>query len=904
MQFLNLTTMKRISYAFLAVIMTFAATCTLVSCKDYEEDLRSEQKATQSILDELKNKVEGANGLIEQLNQMKLDLEKLEQDHQNDLEKLKKEHDQDINDLRQKINDEIAALAQIYATKQELADAIDGLQTKINTINDEIAGLKDADADILRRLGELEGKLCESCECATKIAEFATRISNLESWQTTIISWKEGIDTWKTTIDGKLVTITNDLATAMADATAAKTQAELNKTTLANYYTLIQQNSTDIANLTTDITNLKTELMGLIANNEGAIVIANGEIDKIKVLIDQILGSNNSYAGMTLPQLEQEVKDKTAEIADELDAIRKSIAKLEKLLEEINKLTDRVVGIESYLQHLITDLIIQGTCNPVFGSFAIPTNTNSNILAVYYGENPTKFEFPTARPNYYANPEGLRLTSADVKMLGAKTVIPAGQIVSEAEDNAGKIYVTINPTNVDFSGTNFDLVNSLDEYSGVDLSPMEPSKHKLTFGWTRAGASNGFYETKAYISAANIEKVKARMDLEEIKDAVKDILSPRDGINVSNIVSTVYNNFSDVLDANGLKASWTTEDGSQQSVYSKYAIAATAVKPLSYGFLQDLDVQSFPGFGTMENFLNRMFDRINVEIKDALPTFDLDGYKITKIDKIELTANNEVTASATVEVNFTIPAGAAFNGQEIVITDKNGEEIDRVWIKPNEEYNGTATGTANVKVPITDLLNDIEGDLNSFVDDVNNDLQKLNDLLDELNKINEIGDKLTDGLDTVQKELVDYLDRLNNKLCDIVNSANKALQPILLVKTNDSFARVSEVKKAPTWVNSTEVSLIPTSYTADVVAPAYKRLVGVTNVYNPTDFNVNAQADDADCLAALEAVNNQEVVAEVVDGTRTDVKVTLQKGFVYEFAYTAVDYTGKVAAKKCYIAVK
>ena len=107
----------------------------------------------------------------------------------------------------------------------------------------------------------------------------------------------------------------------------------------------------------------------------------------------------------------------------------------------------------------------------------------------------------------------------------------------------------------------------------------------------------------------------------------------------------------------------------------------------------------------------------------------------------------------------------------------------------------------------------------------------------------------------------------------------------------------------PTVVSNGLFTLMPTSHSAEILAPAAKKLVGVTNVYS-LNYKANAQAGDAACLNALQAANAQENIGDVVAGDVTKLDIMLQRGFVYEIAYTAVDFSGKVIAQKYYVRVK
>ena len=127
----------------------------------------------------------------------------------------------------------------------------------------------------------------------------------------------------------------------------------------------------------------------------------------------------------------------------------------------------------------------------------------------------------------------------------------------------------------------------------------------------------------------------------------------------------------------------------------------------------------------------------------------------------------------------------------------------------------------------------------------------------------------------------------------------------MLVKTSDSFLIPSTSVSAPTKFNAAGaaagISLYPTSYTAEILAPAYMKLVGVTNVYKD---GKSAQGGDDECEKALKAVNSaSEGFASAKYGFELkDAKLMgAEVGYTYEVVYTAVDYSGKVVVKKYYI---
>ena len=78
-----------------------------------------------------------------------------------------------------------------------------------------------------------------------------------------------------------------------------------------------------------------------------------------------------------------------------------------------------------------------------------------------------------------------------------------------------------------------------------------------------------------------------------------------------------------------------------------------------------------------------------------------------------------------------------------------------------------------------------------------------------------------------------------------------------------------------------------------MLAPAYKKVVVVTDVFN-------ADGTDADIQKAKDANNKGENLAKVIDSEKT-CKLTGESGYIYEITYTEVDYFGKVAIRKYYV---
>lgn len=83
-------------------------------------------------------------------------------------------------------------------------------------------------------------------------------------------------------------------------------------------------------------------------------------------------------------------------------------------------------------------------------------------------------------------------------------------------------------------------------------------------------------------------------------------------------------------------------------------------------------------------------------------------------------------------------------------------------------------------------------------------------------------------------------------------------------------------------VKGSSIRLVPTTYTYELLAPAYKKFVTVTNA-NVSGTNLG----------------------KVISGDTRDVTITgLKSGHTYNVLYEAVDYNGKVSARQYKIVVE
>lgn len=844
---------KKIINVFLMALISLVAVGTVVSCKDYEEDNYSELNGKFTNLKELTSNLEGRIVI---------------------LEKAKEELEGDIAALKQELgtsNDDPDRNGTIYARIIYLQTIVDQIQTSINNINSTLNGHSDS----IKTMWEcLYGSVGEG----EAILGLVERVSNNE----------DAIKALEKLINESDTANWNG---AVRDAKEALTNAEINANAIDSLGQLLGE----------DFSEFKNAFLGSLTDGQGNWISLSEYL-------------SNQLAGYTSVEDFNKALDRLDKNEADLKAFRDSIDEVtDKLEVQTAELYNKFGFLESIINQYVSGVIIQGTNNPVYGTFSLPFGISSNVLAAYYGNMKNgDVAFPVTDQDsryvgkyvYSKDGTGKTLTEKDLEMLALAGSIGKVEVlakdhnylVSDQEGNAGTLYMTINPVGEDHTGAVPTLENSAGTQSKVSLSPLKPSDDLLTFGYTR-GVENGFYASKATVYESDIDEVKPRVSYEDIKsiytdakNIVSDLISNKStsGIDLKPLVTNLYSVCSNVLDANAVKFSWTasytdetgkvTEDKTR-SVMSKYELAATAIRPLSYNTWINANYDRLPGIGHVENIIGKLFDKV----RNAIPQFDIDDVNIT-IGKIEINPVDPGKVSTTVIVDMSDVIGA------------DGKPV------PDKEI--TVDITPEVKDAINNALEGVQGDMNSFVENLNSQLDQINDLIAQLKQINDLGQSVTD----IENSIYDYLHRGEDIVLKFINNANKLLQPVMLVKTSDSFLIPSSALSAPTRVNAATaaagISIYPTSYTAEILAPAFRKLVGVTNVYDKNGHNAQTNDDAAgNCKRILKTVNStSEGLAKVQYGDWNRAKImNAERGYVYEIVYTAVDYSGRIVAKKYYI---
>lgn len=570
----------------------------------------------------------------------------------------------------------------------------------------------------------------------------------------------------------------------------------------------------------------------------------------------------------------QEAANKAQETADAAkDSAATNSARIQNLKNQLEQQIELSTTRYNTLNNVVTDMFaslitsveIQGSYCPAVGDLALPLDIQSNMLMTYYGNNSSAFQFPTNDASYFADADqAANISAADVA--GDKVTIPAGTLYCNdgAAGNAGKLYVTINPSTVNLTGVNVKLQNSRGEESTVKLGALAKSNDLLTFGWTRAAEDNNFYEIPATINKDNLEDLKVTFNGSGLRNDINTLINERNKTKVTlkqtakDLAQFVYQNMNGKFPRLALATkmgSYTKADGTQGSFgtnVSSMNIMAAAFKPLGYASLDNLHINNTPGIERLENAIANFINSIKV---GKVHIADADNIKT--IDKIgQITRNGE---DYIVSVTYTVQVYDA--------ATKTTKEEQR-------------TTSVNINDQIDQLLATVNGSLEDF----NNNIDAINTLITSLQQ----GVDVTSVADDVKGQIISkidtYLDNFNNRFVYWFNRIPSSLHPVLLFTTGDgNVARVTTATSGRPVIGSS-VTLIPTSYTLELFAPAYKKFVKCTS----------SNAGDL----------KSSKLGKVLPGTGSDTTIDIEGmkvGQTYEFLYETVDYTGKVFARKYYL---
>ena len=562
--------------------------------------------------------------------------------------------------------------------------------------------------------------------------------------------------------------------------------------------------------------------------------------------------------------------------------------------QQLTQLTNIVTSI---IENEIVDLSIEATQSPTFGYFNLPFDVRSKMLFVYFGDQP-RFFFPSTET--FTSDELANMGFSSASEVPGRVAHKGGKFIRGEENgyvgNAGTIYLNINPAEVKLNGKTWSLVNSQNVESGIKLETPVASSKTLKFGYTRSGAEVGFYEAKATlkpedISGNTILTLDTEGLLQEAKTAVKN-KSKNSILNAGVVFAKSLNN---KLQSHAVKVEWEGKDAqgnaTNRTVTSSFDIAATAMTPLTIDLLKGLNLPNVPGLGKVQSLIAKIIRQIKIQMP-TIPETDIRFGAINKREDGSLAIDVVIDAQEFVGTgSFTVNGGLVYDNAGNVIGSYDSTE-------GTVRISTTVDLGVEVHEDYTEVINALIDEINSkYTDETNPNsvASQMAELMNAVMEFNNMSQYIEDAKENMIEGLDAYaakaFDKLNIILGKSVHAFDLALVGRQPYNGKVAVALISKSADMPTKAFGT-VTLWPTSYTLELFAPAFKKVVAVTDC-----FPVGGGASNKALAIQANKGNN---MATVISGDQT-VSLTGQPGYIYEITYAVVDYHAKEHKVKFYM---
>uniref|UniRef100_UPI003FF0DA35 PspA/IM30 family protein n=1 Tax=Segatella copri TaxID=165179 RepID=UPI003FF0DA35 len=646
----------------------------------------------------------------------------------------------------------------------------------------------------------------------------------------------------------------------------------------------------------------KLALEGRIKANEDAITAFNnsavGELAKYATLDAAIQGSK-AYTDLKKTvddhiKAIEELRKKDEEAAEKFtESLNKRLEKIEGSVSDEAKAREKVQAVyDQAFDYLVnknlTSIAINATENPVLGYYnAAFVGSQLNLAASFYG---------TAQ-------------------YGSKTMgVEQGDFLNTGD--AGKIYVTLNPIDIAPECIiKLQLVDSQgNEAKGFSLGDLESTDKVLTYGYTRTAAepsANGFYAIP--VKAVDPANDDFSLNKGELKEAAKNVLAklqnPKtSNLNLSQVATALYNTVNNKLKAYSVKATYylydptvTNEDGSKGALVEKHQVAPTynmaafAVKPLSYNTLKDNQSLADLGVALDKYLLPTMSDKLG-KFMNALD-FQIKNENGKQIKMYSMVSGKNVYAYQNGKnvVIVNIGTGDSFTLENTQISkDLSGFNYDHNIYEFYEDWyqapDGNYYPTYGLK-PKSNLVT--ENFERVYVLETTDNT--IDDLIGSIN--DQIGTQLQPVKDAIKNAATKWdnaITPVNNLLKKInanIGNVNKLLQPTLLYKSTktNSWNVLSTLKgtRGTRMTGTGSTVLVATSWTGELLAPAYKKSVYVKE---------NG--------ATVTLMDGKTSAKTPFAGSIQKVLFNATKARNYTVVYKAVDYSGVETTKEYNITVE
>ena len=741
---------------------------------------------------------------------------------------------------------DIAKVAGDLAKETKAREDADKVLT--NLINDKAEEIKEAAKEAANealaqalenktKIGDLEGRVTTLEGKLSSLLDLSTKVNGLESdvqrLQTQFENFKSCTCDFTTLNDNY-----QTLKLAQEEDRRRIEAIEQGKTTLVEQLGKINATLNGKVDQTTF-----NELKEKVAENENTVNTYQEQVEnlenKFADYVEKSYLTSNYY---TKDDVDTAIRNASDALSVEISTLK------EKLTTQLNSLFNAMANE-------VTGIVVNRFYSPILGSYKDMMGTEARFLGAYFG---------------YAE---------NSPSIGGEDIWTDQLLLDDSQDNAGTIGVYINPANKDFSGLTFKIVDSQGNVTPFIATATKNDKVEH-YGYTRAGAESttpNYYLLKVSVDPKRLDEVKTwtSSDVESLKGVAKNILNKlkdrSNNLNLTEIANTLYKTFNNRLTEYHLALEQELTDGTNKSMNVTIAdkdFAATVIKPLSYKFLSD---------------------GINYDIKD-IPTLESKGLYIDTSSLKWKDLNHIADISQTVEVDVPDASTMTIDGKKVHIT-ANGELVwadSKTSIDDLKGVNVNVNGITfeagavkynNKKQSVT--VNVSMTEFNNIIDQVNSQVGNMLGTVENLaNKVNKF-ESAIDG---------NFINRVNNYIhkCNYwLDNANKFLQPAMFATDGNNWVKLPTIASGATYVKMTNgkanVLLLPTSYTLEYLAPAYKKYI---TVKDPSGATVTG-----------------ENIGKVISGNIHKAGFTATKEGVYTITYDAVDYTGGKVSKTFFIKV-
>lgn len=668
--------------------------------------------------------------------------------------------------------------------------------------------------------------------------------------------------------------------------------------------------------------NTSISLADAIAKQKAELTKLNSDLEKKhdkdnQALSDRIKKNEDALNNGALSELGKYASldlaiQQTNFYTEEFKDVKEDIKALEefrkKYPEEAKKVTDELEKKFKALNKTVTDeAAAQKELNEAYNTaFDYLINKNLQNIAINATENPVlgyyNAAFLGSKLNLVSSFYGTAVqTSMD---LG----VNKNDFLNDG--NAGKIYITLNPTEIDPACiTDLKLVDSQgNEAKGFKLGDIQATDKVLTYGFTKAASANGFYEVP--VIAEDHANDDFSLNKGELKEAAKNIIAklqnPKESnLNLSQIATTLYRSVNNQLKAYTVKASYVLYDPTKpvkdrfvvkSQVAPTYDMAAFAVKPLSYNTLKNNQSLKNLGLALDKYMLPTLSDKLG-KFMNALD-FQIKNENGKQIKMYSMLSSKNVAAyedgKDVILVNtatgdkFTLPntkiskdfSGITFDSniyerKQDVYYDEFGMPHYYAYLRPKQDL-----ATENYERMY--VFESTDNTIDELLASINNQIGT---------KLQPVKDAITNAA-TKWDNAITPVNNLLHKINAHISDVNQLLQPTMLYKSTktNSWNTLSTLKgKLGTRMTGTgSTVLVATSWTGELLAPAYKKSVYV-------EGNTGAE---------VTLMDGKTPAKTPFAGSVQKVLFKAKAPGNYTIVYKAVDYSGVTAEKKYYITVE